>query len=337
MARVAGEGVFTRQHYTRRENRHCQRPWAFHEQGGRLFSDREILTNPSQRLGSRQACRRSLNWIRLREFRKSATDLQEYCDVMGCPAGGDRSGPSRKANSTSKSRSDPMKRFMTVVFLLLTFSLGAFAAETQLEKATNVLNEVMDAPDRGIPHDLFEKAVCVGIVPSELKGAFLVGGTYGRGVLVCREHGDGPWGAPSMFTMGAGSIGFQIGGEATDVVFIVRNEAGARTLVQDSVKLGGDLSVTAGPVGRTAEGATDAQLHAEILSYSRTRGLFAGVSLDGAVIKQDREDNRDLYGRKITAREILIDGIVRPPAAAEPLDRALTRYSPRGGRSFASL
>jgi lipid-binding SYLF domain-containing protein len=230
-----------------------------------------------------------------------------------------------------------MKRFMTVVFLLLTFSLGAFAAETQLEKATNVLNEVMDAPDRGIPHDLFEKAVCVGIVPSELKGAFLVGGTYGRGVLVCREHGDGPWGAPSMFTMGAGSIGFQIGGEATDVVFIVRNEAGARTLVQDSVKLGGDLSVTAGPVGRTAEGATDAQLHAEILSYSRTRGLFAGVSLDGAVIKQDREDNRDLYGRKITAREILIDGIVRPPAAAEPLDRALTRYSPRGGRSFASL
>ena len=137
-------------------------------------------------------------------------------------------------------------------------------------------------PDKGIPHDLLEKAVCVGIVPSEIKGAFVVGGTYGRGVLVCRQHGDGPWGAPSMFTLGAGSFGFQIGGEATDVVFIVMNEAGARKLVQDSVKLGGDISVTAGPVGRTAEGATDAQLHAEILSYSRTRGLFAGVSLDGA-------------------------------------------------------
>lgn len=230
-----------------------------------------------------------------------------------------------------------MKRFMTAVLVMLTLSAGAFAAETQLEKATNVLNEVMDTPDRGIPHDLFENAVCVGIVPSQIKGAFLVGGTYGRGVLVCREHGNGPWGAPALFTMGAGSIGFQIGGEATDVVLIVRNEAGARTLVRDSVKLGADLSVTAGPVGRTAEGATDAQLHAEILSYSRTRGLFAGMSLDGAVIKQDREDNRDLYGRKITAREILIDGIVPPPAAAEPLDRALTRYSPRGGRSFASL
>ena len=189
-----------------------------------------------------------------------------------------------------------------------------------MEKATNVLNEIMEAPDRGIPHDLFEKAVCVGIVPSEIKGAFLVGGTYGRGVLVCRRHGNGPWGAPSMFTLGAGSFGFQIGGEATDVVFIVRNEAGARKLVQDSVKLGGDISVTAGPVGRTAEGATDAQLHAEILSYSRTRGLFAGVSLDGAVVKQDRDDNRDLYGRKITAREILIDGRVAAPPAAAPLD-----------------
>jgi len=121
------------------------------------------------------------------------------------------------------------------------------------------------------------------------------------------------------------------------VVFIVRNEAGARKLVQDSVKLGGDVSVTAGPVGRTAEGATDAQLHAEILSYSRTRGLFAGVSLEGAVVKQDKDDNRDLYGRRLTAHEILIDGKVASPPAAEPLDRALTKYSPRGGRSFASL
>jgi lipid-binding SYLF domain-containing protein len=230
-----------------------------------------------------------------------------------------------------------MKKLMTLVFLILTLSLTAYARESQLEKATNVLNEIMEAPDKGIPHDLFEKAVCVGIVPSEIKGAFVVGGTYGRGVLVCRQHGDGPWGAPSMFTLGAGSFGFQIGGEATDVVFIVKNEAGARKLVQDSVKLGGDISATAGPVGRTAEGATDAQLHAEILSYSRTRGLFAGASLDGAVVKQDKDDNRDLYGRKITAKEILIDCTVAVPPEAEPLDQALSRYSPRGGRSFASL
>ena len=139
-----------------------------------------------------------------------------------------------------------------------------------------------------------------------------------------------------MFTLGAGSIGFQIGGEATDVVFIVRNEAGARKLVQDSVKLGGDASVTAGPVGRTAEGATDAQLHAEILSYSRTRGLFAGISLNGAVVKQDQDDNRDLYGRKLTAKEILIDGVVTAPPEAQPLDEALAKYSPRGGRSFTT-
>ena len=182
-----------------------------------------------------------------------------------------------------------MKKLMTVVFVILTFTIGAFAKESQLEKATNVLGEIMSTPDKGIPHDLLEKAVCVGIVPSEIKGAILVGGTYGRGVLVCRQHGDGPWGAPSMFRLGAGSIGFQIGGEATDVVFIVMNEAGAKKLIRDDVKLGGDVSVTAGPVGRTAEGATDAELHAEILSYSRTRGLFAGISLDGAVFHQDKD------------------------------------------------
>ncbi len=229
-----------------------------------------------------------------------------------------------------------MKKLMTVVFLVLAFTMAAFAKEPQLQKATNVLNEIMDTPDRGIPHDLLERSVCVGIVPSQLKGAFIFGGTYGRGVLVCRRHGNGPWGAPSMFTMGAGSFGFQIGGEATDVVFLVMNEAGARKFIQDDVKLGGDASVTAGPVGRTAEAATDAQLHAEILSYSRTRGLFAGVSLDGAVVKQDRGENRRLYGRDINAGEILFGGLRIPPQA-RALHSALTRYSPRGGQSVASL
>ena len=203
-----------------------------------------------------------------------------------------------------------VKRLLSIGCLVLALSVGAFARESQLEKATNVLDEVMAAPDKGIPHDLLGSAVCVGIVPSELKGAFMFGGTYGRGVLVCRQHGTGAWGAPSMFRLGGASFGFQIGGEATDVVFIVKDARGARKLLQDNVKLGGDLSATAGPVGRSAEGATDAQMHAEILSYSRTRGLFAGASLDGAVFKQAKGDNEKLYGRRVSAKDILIEGEV---------------------------
>lgn len=231
-----------------------------------------------------------------------------------------------------------MKSTLSAFVLLLTFSGAAFGHETQLEKASNVVHEIMDAPDRGIPHDLLSKAVCVGIVPSELKGAFIFGGTYGRGVLVCREHGNGPWGPPSEFGLGAGSFGFQIGGEATDVVFLVMNEAGARKLVRDKVTLGGDVSVTAGPVGRSAEGATDAELHAEILSYSRTRGLFAGVSLSGAVFRTDHDGNRRLYGGDIDSKDILLHGAVpRIPPEAVALDRELSHYSARGGHAFASL
>jgi len=229
-----------------------------------------------------------------------------------------------------------MKR-LAVVFLFLTICAPAFAGETQLQKATNVVNEIMGTPDKGIPQDLLDRAVCVGIVPSELKVALIFGGTYGRGILVCREGGNGPWGAPSMFTLGAGSLGFQIGGKATDVIFIVMNPEGARKLVQDSVKLGAEMSAAAGPVGRSAEGATDAQLHAEILSYSRTRGLFAGLSLDGAVVKQDKDDNQKLYGRRVTAKEILIAGAVAVPPEARALDETLAKYSPKGGQAFARV
>jgi SH3 domain-containing YSC84-like protein 1 len=204
----------------------------------------------------------------------------------------------------------------------------------ELQKATNVLQEILGAPDKGLPEDLMSKAVCVGIVPAELRFAFVVGGDYGRGVLVCRRGGNGRWGAPSMFTVGGASVGFQIGGKATDVVFVVMNPSGARKLVQDSVKLGGDASVAAGPVGRTAEGATDAQLHAEILSYSRSQGIFAGVSLEGAVLKQDHNDNQALYGYRVTAKQILIQGIVRVPPEARPLDHLLAQYFPRGGQPF---
>ena len=204
----------------------------------------------------------------------------------------------------------------------------------QLLKATDVLNEIMSTPDKGIPQDLLDKAVCVGIIPSEIRAAFVVGGEYGRGVLVCRKNGNGPWGAPSLFTLGGASVGLQIGGKATDVVFIVMNAAGAKKLVADSVKFGADVSATAGPVGRTAEGATDLQLHAEIISYSRTRGLFAGVSLEGDVLKQDSDENERLYGQKVNARALLIYGSVSAPSAARPLDKALAKYSPHGGEPF---
>jgi lipid-binding SYLF domain-containing protein len=226
-----------------------------------------------------------------------------------------------------------MKR-LALVFLLLTFCSTASAKESQLQKATNVLNEIMGTPDKGIPDELLERAVCVGIVPSQIKFALGVGGTYGRGMLVCRRGGDGAWGAPSMFTLGGGSFGFQIGGKATDVVFVVMNPGGARKLVQDSIKLGAEASAAAGPVGRSATGATDLQLHAEILSYSRSQGLFAGLSLDGSVLKQDADDNKKLYGREVSAKQILIDGTVRTPRTARGLDSTLAKYSPRGGQAF---
>lgn len=230
-------------------------------------------------------------------------------------------------------------RILTGLLAALAFCTTTFAAEAsdemkQLEKATDVINEIMHTPDKGIPSDLLAKSVCVGVVPSEIKGAFIFGGTYGRGVLVCRKHGDGPWGAPSFFTLGGANVGFQIGGKATDVVFLVMNPEGVKKLLQDKVKLGAEVSATAGPVGRTAEGATDAQLHAEILSYSRTRGLFAGLSLDGQVLKQDSDDNERLYGRRVSPKQILVSGVVEPPPAAKSLDRTLTKYAPHGGARF---
>jgi SH3 domain-containing YSC84-like protein 1 len=232
-----------------------------------------------------------------------------------------------------------MKKILVLVFLLAPCT-GAFAKNNiqengQLKKASMVINEIMQTPDKGIPKDLLNKAVCVGVVPSELKAAFVVGGTYGRGVLVCRRNGTGPWGAPSLFTLGGASVGFQIGGKATDVVFLVMNPRGIGKLLQDKVKLGADLSVAAGPVGRTAAGETDAELHAEILSYSRSRGVFAGVSLNGSVLKQDTDDNTDLYGHPVDPRSILVHGTVSSPsAAASELDETLAKYSPHGGKAI---
>jgi lipid-binding SYLF domain-containing protein len=204
----------------------------------------------------------------------------------------------------------------------------------RLETSASVLGEIMRTPEKGIPHDLLNKAVCVAIIPSEKKLAFGLGASYGRGAMVCRQNGNGPWGAPSMITVGGANVGFEIGGQETDFVLLVMNGRGAEKLLHDSTKLGADASAAAGPVGRDAEGATDLQLHAEILTYSRARGAFAGVSLDGQMFKQDKDADEKIYGRKIAPEDILFKGAVPPPPAAQALEAALTQYSPHGGEPF---
>jgi lipid-binding SYLF domain-containing protein len=229
-----------------------------------------------------------------------------------------------------------MKSLLAVVLVLLcAVPLVAQDQEAErLQKAATVVEEVMGTPEKGIPTDLLKRAVCVGVIPSQKKVALGIGGTFGRGALVCRRGGNGAWGGPSMFTVGGANIGFQLGGQATDFVLIVMNPNGAKKLLQSKTKLGADASVAGGPVGRTAQGATDLQMRAEILTYSRSRGLFAGVSLDGQVVKQDNDANERLYGRKVDSKDILFTGSVAAPAAARPLVGALQKFSPRGGQPF---
>ncbi len=230
-------------------------------------------------------------------------------------------------------------KLLLITLLCLSACGAALAAEASREeerlgKAAEVITAIMGTPEKTIPHDLLNKAVCVGIIPSEKKVALGIGGSMGRGALVCRRGGNGPWGAPSMFTVGGLSAGFQIGGQATDFVLVVMNAIGAKKLLQSKSKLGADASVAGGPVGRTSEAATDVQLHAEILTYSRSRGAFAGLSLEGQVVKQDNDGNARLYGRKVDPKDILFTGSVGVPGAARSLDAALTKYSPRGGEKF---
>jgi SH3 domain-containing YSC84-like protein 1 len=222
--------------------------------------------------------------------------------------------------------------------IAVAMSAAAFAAEggkevERLRKSAEVINEVMGTPEKGIPKDLLDKAGCVGVVPSQKKLALGIGGSYGRGCLVCRRGGTGAWGAPWMFMITGPSIGFQIGGQATDFVLVVMNAKGAQSLVKGKTKLGADASVAGGPVGRTAEAATGALIQAEILTYSRSRGAFAGLSLEGQVIKHDRTANENLYGKKLEAKDILF-GRLGVPSAGRALDAALAKYSPRGGRPF---
>jgi len=202
--------------------------------------------------------------------------------------------------------------------------------DDRLRNCGMVLKEILDVPDN-IPQDLLDKADCVVVFPSVLKAAFIVGGSYGRGAMSCRkgENFRGPWGAPTMMALEGGSLGFQIGGQATDFVLRVMNESGARGILASKVKLGGDASVAAGPVGRDSSAETDASMRSEILSYSRARGLFAGVSLEGSTIRPDNGDNQRVYGKKIPAREIVLSGTVPVPPAAQQLIATLDAKTPK--------
>jgi lipid-binding SYLF domain-containing protein len=196
----------------------------------------------------------------------------------------------------------------------------------RLNEAATVFTEVMGADDKGIPQELLENAHCVVIVPSLKTAAFIVGGKYGKGYLTCRNKGKGGWSAPATVRIEGGSAGFQIGGSTTDLIMLVMNQRGADKLLSSKFTLGAEGSVAAGPVGRTATAQTDAQMHAEILSWSRSQGLFAGLALEGATLRQDLDDNKALYGRKIENREIVTSGIA-PPKAALRLLALLSKYS----------
>jgi lipid-binding SYLF domain-containing protein len=202
--------------------------------------------------------------------------------------------------------------------------------EDRLKDCGTVLKEILDIPDN-IPQDLLDKADCVVVYPSVLKAALVVGGSYGRGAMTCRkgENFTGAWSAPTMMALEGGSFGLQIGGQATDFVLLVMNESGARGILAGKVKLGGDASVAAGPLGRDASAETDVTLRSEILSYSRSRGLFAGISLEGSTIRPDNKANEQIYGQKLEAKQIVLSDQVRVPAAAEQLVSTLDAQTRR--------
>ncbi|MGA8437073.1 MAG: lipid-binding SYLF domain-containing protein [Candidatus Sulfotelmatobacter sp.] len=228
--------------------------------------------------------------------------------------------------------------FVTVcAFVALGFGSDV-REEERVKDAGQVLKEILNIPDN-LPQDLLDKAECVVILPSVKKGAFGVGGSYGRGVMVCRSgaHYGGPWGPPALYALEGVSIGFQLGGQATDFVLLVMNPKGARSLLSSKVKLGADASAAAGPKGRTAEGATDIVMDAEILSYSRNKGLFAGISLEGSTLRSDGSANEKLYGRKLSAKEIIVERKVGVPACARELVSLLNETSPKDKSDPKSL
>jgi lipid-binding SYLF domain-containing protein len=228
-----------------------------------------------------------------------------------------------------------LKRILSPLLALAMLGLPLAAAQDKkeadrLDNCGTVLKEILDIPD-DIPQDLLDKAECVIIYPSVLKAAFVIGGSYGRGAMTCRtgEHYTGPWSAPTMMALEGGSIGFQIGGQATDFVLLVMNARGARSILSSKVKLGADASVAAGPKGRTANASTDVTLRAEVLSYSRARGLFAGISLEGSTVRPDNDANERVYNKKVEAESIVLKGAVAVPPPAQKLVAYLNRKSPK--------
>lgn len=230
-----------------------------------------------------------------------------------------------------------MRNLLALGMLLALSGAPMLAAPADNEKETDrlqnsgmVMEEIMNIPDN-IPQDLVDKAECVIVFPSVLKAAFIVGGSYGRGAMACRsgEHFTGPWGAPSMMALEGGSLGFQLGGQATDFVLLVMNPRGATAILKSKVKLGADMSAAAGPKGRDAAANTDVTLRAEILSYSRARGLFAGISLEGSTLRPDNDANEKLYGKKLTATEIIRRGAVPVPPSGQKLVSLLEKKSPK--------
>ncbi len=222
-----------------------------------------------------------------------------------------------------------MKAAHRAVVVALTGSwLYAADAPARLEAAADVITEIMAAPDKGIPQDLLDKSECVVVVPGLKKGAFIIGGKYGKGFMLCRKASGAGWSAPGSIRVEGGSVGFQIGGSETDVVLLVMNQGGAKKLLSSKFTVGADASAAAGPVGRTSSAETDAQMHAEILTYSRARGLFAGVSLQGATLRPDDDWNKELYEKPLTNRDIVL-GDTAPPASASKLIAALNKYSSR--------
>ena len=226
-----------------------------------------------------------------------------------------------------------IRKSLLIICLGLVATAPLFGANKEQKRLANagvVMQEIMNVPDN-IPQEVIEKARCVIVFPSVLKAAFVVGASYGRGAMVCRTGKDfrGPWGAPAMYALEGGSVGFQIGGQATDLVLLIMNDRGASSILDSKVKLGADASVAAGPVGRDAAANTDAYLRAEVLSYSRSRGLFAGISLEGSTLRPDDDATADVYGRKLTAREIVLGGKIHVPASGRHLVAVLQKNSPR--------
>jgi lipid-binding SYLF domain-containing protein len=241
-------------------------------------------------------------------------------------------------NQVERLRPWSLALFLLLMLAITIPALAQKREQKRLESAGEVLTEILNVPDN-IPQKLLDKAECVIIVPSVYKVAIGIGGSFGRGAMTCRGGEDftGAWGAPAMYALEGANIGIQLGGQATDFVFLIMNKKGAESLVKSKTKLGADASAAAGPKGRAATAATDALMSAEILSYSRSKGLFAGVSLEGSTLRSDGSANHNLYGRKLSARDIVLEHKVATPAAGSKLISTLNQHSPRNESDPKSL